>query len=149
MIASWAAFGGLRPSPGRLHIAFPKGPGPALNRAGFIDGTASRFGVQKDAVAVRIFDQTRPCANLTREFAFKFLESIRHTDRRGESEYFRLGDPNVSLPRSAAAITTLGAFECETTCIPWFWVRFMVFCLLGVHAIFAGNIQLSFCAPRL
>ncbi len=133
VIASWAALGCLRPSPGRLHVAFPERPSSALNWAGFIDGTASRFGVQEDAVPVRILDETCLRPDLTGEFSFKFLESIRHTDRCGERKYFSWGDPNVSFPRSAAAITTLSAFERETACIPRFRVRFVVFRFLGVH----------------
>ena len=42
----------------RLQIRIPEGPGTALARAVHIDAASSQIGIEKDAIAVGMFDQT-------------------------------------------------------------------------------------------
>ena len=118
MIAAWTALCRIRPRPRGLYIAFPKGPGAALNRASVVHRTTSRFRIQKDAISIRVLNQARQFTHSTREFAFKLFQLIGHANgSRNRKDLFG-SNPNVAFARSTAAIPTLRAFKRKSTCIP-------------------------------
>lgn len=106
---------GVLPTRRRLQRAVPKRPRPALSGTRSVDPAMPRFWVKKNAIPVRIFDQTTAIANPASESIFEFLhtdfEFLRHRLR------FRLLDEHVS-GFTAAARSTLGTLESQPFGIP-------------------------------
>ncbi len=103
--------GRARPRLWCLHIRLPKRPSATLARASVIEGTAARLWIEKDAVAIRVFDQTNAIPNASRKLALKAFKVIPHPDRVGQGFDFVRVNPNVPRRRPAATIAALRALK--------------------------------------
>jgi len=103
------------PSAAAGEITVPKGPSSALDRAVFVDRAAARFGIEKNAVPIGVFDEAFPPPHLANKLAFKRVDFQIHP--RGKFFDFRLVDPYK--PRgTAAAVSALRTLELEPILVP-------------------------------
>ena len=107
------------PGRGCFEVRLPKRPIPTLRRSDRINGTASRFGIKKRAIAIRKF--------LQRQFAT--VGTRVHNTNLAFSTISMTGNPSNVLvidPHDtgcpSAAVATLCAFETKAVLVPrFFW----------------------------
>jgi hypothetical protein len=117
LIAAWAVACGLLPRLGVLEIGCPERPSSALDWARLIDGATASLRIEKDAIAVGIFDKAFPGSHATNKTPLELFDVLAHPDRFchcGDLFWFH---PDESRG-SPAASTALGAFKRKPFSIP-------------------------------
>src|SRR5438128_2783489 len=107
---------GFLPRLGRLDVALPERPGPALPRPHRVDGTAG-LARPEDAIAVFPLAQAAAGADLARVQTFDFLGRL--AAQLGDGLDFLGVDPD-DAGRPGAAVAAAGAAEAQAVGVPGF-----------------------------
>lgn len=98
-----------------MEIRVPKRPRTALSGSCSVDHAPSSLRIQKDTVAVRVFDQTFSSSHAANKFVPK--GGLVHLHRFGHREDFLGADPYVTRC-ATATVAALGTCEPQTVLIP-------------------------------
>ncbi len=99
---------GFFPVSPRLDIRAPEGPRATLSGAGFVDQTAASLGIEKDAIAIGVFDQARSTTDTADELSAKRV--FVHFHRASQGQYFVAIDP-YETRFTRTTTTTLRTFK--------------------------------------